>query len=553
MRHALRSVPFVLLLSLLLLPVAAGAFTLSLPADSAVTIGSPSRLQFTVTNTDASEGLSRLVLRFPSGYRVTGGSALAGWTVEQSPNPAGESAEISFRTTDEVKCTGALAPGSSLVFGVEVIALASRSVTPDALASAQAEQSCRGVLLDPPATLPSWDRLGIETALAAGPSTIGVGGTVTVTMTVTNLSTIELTDISALLSSAGTGSASGLAGPSPGNLTLAPGASGSLTWTARAASAGTLSFSGQAVAVAKNVTSPPIGSDTLFVGDLDVSLSITPEQVVSGQGVQVQMTVTNRGPVRVANVTPSSLTFDGTATASAPAGPGPASQPGLEPGEFTTFAWAATVSGNGGDTYAFSGWASAESGAVLSASVTSNRGTLTQQDAGSATRSADASGGSLLLGGGSGAGSATGGAAAVTTGGGTATAVTTGGGTATVLLSAPPSTLPIVTLQFIGVNQDGSLTGGAQFLSGILRDLRIRVGWQNLSGSHTQRLELFSPDGSLYQRFSTQFANASSVETDLPVGGTWITEFSLFGAWRVDVFLDSQRMPITSAAFLLTP
>ncbi len=88
MRRALRSVPLVLLLSLFLLPAVAGAFTVSLPADSAVTIGSPSHLLFSVTDTDPNEGLSRLVLRFPSGYRLPGGSAPLGWTVEQSPNTA---------------------------------------------------------------------------------------------------------------------------------------------------------------------------------------------------------------------------------------------------------------------------------------------------------------------------------------------------------------------------------------------------------------------------------------------------------------------------------
>ncbi len=544
MRRALRSVPPVLLLSVLLLPTAVGAFTVSLPADSAVTIGSASRLLFRLTNTDPNEGLSRLVLRFPSGYQVTGGSTPSGWTVEQSLTAGAGSAEVVFRTADEVKCTGAVAPGSSLAFGVEVIAAASSAITPDNLVSAQAEQSCRGVALDPPATLPSWNRLGIEAALAAGPPVLGLGGDVTVRMTVSNLSTVELADVSALLRPAGTGSVSGLAGPIPSTLTLAPGASGSMTWTARAASVGTLSFGGQAVAVPKNVTSPSVASDTLFVGDLDVSLSLTPEQVVSGQDVQVQMTVTNRGPVRVLNVTPATLNFDGTATASAPSGPSPPNQLLLEPGESATFTWSAAVSGGAGDTYAFSSWASAEYGAVLSANATSNRGTLTQQDAASGTQSPAASDGSLLLGGG--AASDAGGVTAATAGG--ATAAPTAGGAPTAL----PSALPSATLQFVSANNDGSSSGGAEFSGDLVRALRILVGWQNLSGTHSQRLELYGPDGSLYQQFSTQFAG-TPIETRLPVTGTWITQNSLFGAWRVDVFLDAGRMPITSGVFLLDP
>ncbi|MFQ5947900.1 MAG: hypothetical protein ACE5KX_03455 [Acidimicrobiia bacterium] len=530
MRGPLRNVLLILVLSLIPRPAAASEFAISLPADSAVEINSPSRLEFTVTNTGAEEGLSRLTLRFPSGYRVAGGSAPRQWTVELGPGGSGSASdEISFRTRKEANCKGAIAPGGSLVFEVEVIAPASRAVSPDSLVNAEGEQSCEGVAFDAPAMLPSWDRLGVEVDLAAGPLILGLGGDVTVTLTLTNLSTVELTDVWVLLRPTGTGSVGGLVGPTPPNLTLAPGASGRMSWAARAASAGTVSFSGQAVS--RSVTSPPVQSDTLFVGDLEVSLSVTPEQVVSGQDVEVEMTVTNRGPLSVANVIPSSLTFEGTATASAAAGPSPASLPLLEPGESAAFAWAATITGEVGETYAFSGWASAEWEAIFSLNVISNRGVLSEQVA-SEPESVRRS---ITVGRGvSGSGSGQAGASTPSTGGSSAPAV------------------PSATLQLIGVNHDGTETGGAQFSGGLVRNLRILVGWNNLSGSHTQRLELFSPDGSLYQRLSAQFTG-TSVETRLSVGGTWITQHSLFGAWGVKVYLDRERMPITSGVFVLTP
>jgi hypothetical protein len=129
-----------------------------------------------------------------------------------------------------------------------------------------------------------------------------------------------------------------------------------------------------------------------------------------------------------------------------------------------------------------------------------------------------------------------------------ATAVAT---TATTTGSpAPPP--PSATLQFIGVNQDGTLTGGTQFLGQLLGDLRILVHWKNLSGSHNQRIVLYIPDGSLYQQISAPFVG-TPVETRLPVGGTWITQHALFGAWRVEVFFDLDRTPITSGVFVLTP
>jgi hypothetical protein len=128
---------------------------------------------------------------------------------------------------------------------------------------------------------------------------------------------------------------------------------------------------------------------------------------------------------------------------------------------------------------------------------------------------------------------------------GTSAAATTGGGG-----SAPPAS---ASLQFVSINHNGSQTGGAAFSTALVGDLKIVVGWQNISGSHTQRLELFTPAGSLYQRITAQFAGASTVEARLPVSGTWITEYSLFGAWGVEVYLDGARVPMTTGAFVLSP
>lgn len=566
MRGALRFSPLVLLLLLMLRPASAGAFTISLPADSAVKVESPSRLAFTVRTTGSEGGLSRLSLRFPPGYRVARGSAPGGWTVELRPGGSeGASGEISFRTEDEVKCTRAIAPGHSVVFGVEVIAPASRAVTPDSLASAEAEQSCRGMVLEPPDTLPSWDRLGLEALLEAAPPMVGLGGPVRVTMTVTNLSTVELTDVSALLRPTGTGSVRGVEASTPPTLTLAPGASGNMTWTARAVSAGSVSFSGQAMT--NSVASLPIRSNTLSVADLEVSLKVTPERLVSGEKVQVRMAVTNRGPVTVAYVAPSTLTFEGTAAASVVIGPSPTSLAELEPGKSATFTWDATIVGGAGATYAFSSRASAEWDGILSANAVSNHGALVQGElasklegrggsltvgqAGLSSTSGGAAGSTPSTGAGGqgsagGAGSAAGsGASGQGSGGGGTSGASSGGG-------APPAP-PSSSLQFIGINHNGSQTGGSYYSGELLRDLRILVQWQNLSGTHTQRLDLWSPNGSLYQRLSSQFPGTSTVTTQLPVGGTWITQHSLFGAWRVDVYLDGGRMPITSGVFVLDP
>lgn len=135
-----------------------------------------------------------------------------------------------------------------------------------------------------------------------------------------------------------------------------------------------------------------------------------------------------------------------------------------------------------------------------------------------------------------------------------------------------------VTVAFVGLGHDGTATRDVEFSAEELRDLLIVVRWQHLAGAHTQRLELFSPDGSLYQRLSADVAVGEErpgrppqapargksaarakvrrpieVETRLPVGGTWITEHALLGPWRVDVYLDREDMPVTSEVFVLHP
>jgi hypothetical protein len=456
MRGMLTALLLGLLLALAPRPAAAGSFDIALPTGSAVTIDAPSRLVFWITNTGTAGELSRLTLHFPAGYRVTGGSPPPGWIIERrSGDAAGPSDEITFRTKDEAACTAAIASGESLAFGVRLVAPAFRAlssdgkVIPDGLLAVRAAQTCRGLSVEPPAVLPTWDRLGLEVALAAAPLLLRVGDGLTVTMTLTNISSVVLRDVSAFLRPGGSGSVGGLAGPTPEELTLEPGATGILTWTARTTAAGTVRFSGQAVG--RGLIAPPVRSNLVWVSDFGPFANRPPEQGDSDQEGGGGMGAGGSGAVGLA---------------SAPASP----------------------SANSG-TPAASGGTSASTGSSSGSGGTS--GTVTS---------------------------------------------------------------PSATFQFIPLNQkgqEGPPTQGGSFAG--VRDLRILVGWQNLSGSHTQRLELFSPNGVLYQRFTIPFDGSSSVDTRIPVGGTWITEHSLFGKWRAQVYLDSNRTPIASTNFVLNP
>ena len=109
-------------------------------------------------------------------------------------------------------------------------------------------------------------------------------------------------------------------------------------------------------------------------------------------------------------------------------------------------------------------------------------------------------------------------------------------------------------VDFVGMLLNGQELLGQNFPAAQLSDLKILVQWQSLFQSHLQRLDLIAPDGSLYQSFSRPLTAGDAdapVETLLPVNGTWITRYGLYGAWCVEAFLDQQEQPITSSRLVI--
>jgi len=109
-------------------------------------------------------------------------------------------------------------------------------------------------------------------------------------------------------------------------------------------------------------------------------------------------------------------------------------------------------------------------------------------------------------------------------------------------------------VSFIGINGHGHARGGYHFSPEHLNTLVVVVSWQTLVGAHTQRLELLTPDGSVYQGFTTEVGSVDGrarVETPVRVAGTWITEYQLFGPWTVNVYLDGQPTPVARGHFTL--
>lgn len=111
-------------------------------------------------------------------------------------------------------------------------------------------------------------------------------------------------------------------------------------------------------------------------------------------------------------------------------------------------------------------------------------------------------------------------------------------------------------LSFVGVMARGNQRTGAEFPGTGLRELRIVAEWTELEGTHEQRVEVFSPDGSLYQRFTgslTGSGRSLSATNRLLVSGTSIVDAGLYGEWCVELSLDDEDAPIARRPFLLTP
>ena len=109
-------------------------------------------------------------------------------------------------------------------------------------------------------------------------------------------------------------------------------------------------------------------------------------------------------------------------------------------------------------------------------------------------------------------------------------------------------------VDFVGVRYDCREQRGQHFTAARVRILKIDVEWLTLVGAHTQQLELITPGGSIYQRFTSAVESVTgraTVETQVPVAGTWITQYSLEGQWEVRVYLDDAVTPVATASFTL--
>lgn len=107
-------------------------------------------------------------------------------------------------------------------------------------------------------------------------------------------------------------------------------------------------------------------------------------------------------------------------------------------------------------------------------------------------------------------------------------------------------------VSFEAVKRDRSVRPGHKFQAERVSDLLVIVDWSGVRPGQEQHLEVFAPDGSVYQRTATALSQNGRTETRLPVAGTWITQYSLYGEWCVQVYLDRGAAPIARKTFVLT-
>ena len=170
-----------------------------------------------------------------------------------------------------------------------------------------------------------------------------------------------------------------LTGTSPSPLNLAPGASGTITYTCTTIStnSGTVFFTASVRNSTSSATSRAANSNTLLVSPLSVGIVASPSCIFPGDTATFRMDVTNNTGSTISNVTPSALTRLGTATIGTFSGPAPASVASLANGVMASFTWTAPVTGvvpaaGAKPTFFVSATASANGGGITSPVATSN-------------------------------------------------------------------------------------------------------------------------------------------------------------------------------------
>lgn len=433
----------------------ADTFSVTVPAGSAVTMGdTQATLPFTVTNNGPTKDIRNITFSINTAlYNFSAGTTPpSGWCIKSITSGSIEFALLQGGGGCSSGASASqIAPSQSLAFNIALTGpggggfpSAASDVATDTLSGVSVSAE-GGFTLS--GSLPTWTRKSLAVSISASPSSVGVGGTIQVTMQVANRSgstqydivaspdpptassaivtktqgpyygstlldgginssvTAITVDSTAEFPNSGTiridseeitytgktattftgctrGANSTTAASHANNsavysldpFDLPSGESRTITWFYSADASGTVYFTSSARNSGSTATSGSVSSNTVTIGDFTASLTVSPTSVISGQSVTVTMTVSNNGASALINIVPS-ITPLGTATKTLVSGPTPSSISSLAGGTSGTFQWTYTITGSTGQTYYFSGNATAN-GPVTSSTGTSNTGSI---------------------------------------------------------------------------------------------------------------------------------------------------------------------------------
>ena len=324
LRHSLLA--FIVSALVLLLPgQALAAFTVSLPANSAVTMGDGSGvLSFTITNVDENPPIDTVRFYVPSGlYYVEWTSPAQGW-IFSNYGLSGANYWIEFTTS-----SNNINQGTSQVFNLTMEGpgwgnLVRDTVDrTDSLAQVRAWRT-NNVEATFSGALPAWQRKALKLQPVATPSLVGIGNTVTLEMLVENRATAAKNGITATPSPpTATGATfTNTGGPTynPNPLNLAAGAQGTITYTYVPTSTGQGYFSASVRDTLGTSTSKTENSNVVTIADFSATLTHSPLDVSPGDSLTVTMTVRNNGITTTLNgdISPTDTTLTVMSTSGFP-------------------------------------------------------------------------------------------------------------------------------------------------------------------------------------------------------------------------------------------
>ena len=344
------------------------------PGSAAFVMGTTNPVTFRVTNTsnggNAGETITTVRFRVLGTYTTFSSTTAAppGWTRTSFSATA-----VIFQANTP---SDRIPSGSYKDFTLQLICGSTTADTTDMLRDVRATFSTgRNVLIS---SVGSWTILSLAMTLTPSTFSVGKGCQFTLTMSVTNRSTASITGVTSVPKPPSRSGVSATTTSNPANLNLGPGATGTMVWTYTAGNtSGTLRFTASArdstgTRTASSVTTPDI---TVTVASCNFTATLANTGCVfSGETATFTMTVLSTGGSQT-NVVPSALSRFGTSTIGTISGPSPASIALLPADTPRTFTWTAPVTGNIGDTYYVTGYATAD-GPIQTAIATSNTQTV---------------------------------------------------------------------------------------------------------------------------------------------------------------------------------